>query len=61
MITVAQIKETLPNWPDAVVDEWLHYFANDIGWPPVEPLGRNLGAPRLFGFPGDVLPADVSS
>jgi hypothetical protein len=27
--------------PDAVVSEWLLYFANDIGWPPEEPLGTN--------------------
>jgi hypothetical protein len=31
MVTVADIKEKLPNWPDAVVNEWLLYFANDIG------------------------------
>ena len=41
MVTVAQIKETLPNWPDLVVNEWLVYFANDIGWPPTEPLGAD--------------------
>lgn len=41
MITVADIKEKLPNWPDAVMQEWLLYFANDIGWPPAEPLGTD--------------------
>ena len=41
MVTVAQIKEKLPNWPDAVIEEWLLYFADDIGWPPSEPLGTD--------------------
>lgn len=41
MVTVEQIKQTLPNWPDEVVHEWLLYFANDIGWPPAEPLGTD--------------------
>jgi hypothetical protein len=41
MVTVADIKEKLPNWPDEVVGEWLLYFANEIGWPPAEPLGTN--------------------
>ena len=33
MVTVEQIKEKLPKWPDKVIEEWLLYFANDIGWP----------------------------
>lgn len=41
MVSVIDIKEKLPNWPDAVVAEWLLYFANDIGWPPAEPLGSD--------------------
>jgi hypothetical protein len=41
MFTVADIQEKLPNWPDPVVNEWLPYFANDIGWPPAEPLGKD--------------------
>ncbi|MEH2626300.1 hypothetical protein V1292_004355 [Bradyrhizobium sp. AZCC 1719] len=41
MVTVKQIKEKLPKWPDAVIEEWLLYFANDIGWPPAEPLGTD--------------------
>jgi hypothetical protein len=43
MITVEKIKEKLPDWPDAVVKEWLLYFANDIGWPPAEPFGSEHG------------------
>ncbi|MDA9538781.1 hypothetical protein ACM41_21950 [Bradyrhizobium sp. CCBAU 21362] len=41
MVTVEQIKEKLPKWPDKVIEEWLLYFANDIGWPPAEPLGTD--------------------
>lgn len=41
MVTVDQVKEKLPKWPDQVVEEWLLYFANDIGWPPAEPLGAD--------------------
>jgi len=41
MVTVEQIKEKLPKWPDKVIEEWLLYFANDIGWPPTEPLGAD--------------------
>jgi hypothetical protein len=41
MVTVADIKKDLPDWPDDVVDQWLVYFANepDGGWPPPNPLG----------------------
>ncbi|OSI31766.1 MULTISPECIES: hypothetical protein [Bradyrhizobium] len=41
MVTVEQIKEKLPKWPDMVIEEWLLYFANDIGWPPAEPFGTD--------------------
>jgi len=41
MVTVEQIKKQLPNWPDEVVNEWLLYFALDVGWPPQEPLGTD--------------------
>jgi hypothetical protein len=51
MVTVAQIKEKLPNWPDAVVSEWLLYFANDIGWPPAEPFGSDRWGGILGGRP----------
>jgi hypothetical protein len=34
MISVADIKENLPNWPVDVIDDWLLYFANEpeCGW-----------------------------
>jgi hypothetical protein len=48
MVTVAEIKEQLPNWPDEVVGEWLLYFANDIGWPPPEPFGQSRWG-RILG------------
>ena len=38
-VSIADIKIDLPGWPDEVVAEWLHWFANDICWPPPEPLG----------------------
>lgn len=41
MVTVEQIKEKLPKCPDKVIEEWLLHFANDIGWPPAEPLGTD--------------------
>jgi hypothetical protein len=40
MVTLEDIKKTLPQWPDEVIGEWLIYFANDgLGWPPPEPYG----------------------
>jgi len=39
MTSIADIQKDLPGWPDEVVEEWLHFYANDIGWPPPEPLG----------------------
>lgn len=51
MVTVADIKVVLPNWPDAVIDEWLLYFANDIGWPPQEPFGSDRWGNILGGRP----------
>jgi hypothetical protein len=50
MVTVADIKKDLPDWPDDVVDQWLVYFANepDGGWPPPNPLGDHRWS-RLFG------------
>ena len=40
MVTVAEIQKDLPGWPDDVVEQWLHYFANepDFGWPPPVPF-----------------------
>ncbi len=46
MASVADIKKDLPDWPDDVIEDWLHYFANepDCGWPPPEPLGDHRWA-----------------
>lgn len=43
MVSVAEIKNDLPEWPDDVIEQWLHYFANeaDCGWPPPDPLGNH--------------------
>jgi hypothetical protein len=32
MVTVAEIQKDLPGWPDDVVEQWLHYFANEAGF-----------------------------
>jgi hypothetical protein len=51
MVSVADIKKDLPDWPDEIIDDWLLYFANepDGGWPPPEPLGDH----RWAGILGD--------
>ena len=56
MVTVADIQKDLPGWADDVIEQWLHYFANepDLGWPPPDPLedhrwGRLLGG-RLLSW-----------
>jgi hypothetical protein len=51
MTSVADIKKDLPDWPDDVIEDWLHYFANepDCGWPPPDPLGDH----RWAGILGD--------
>jgi hypothetical protein len=53
MVSVADIQNDLPGWPDEVVEEWLHYFANepDLGWPPPEPLGQHRWSGILGGRP----------
>lgn len=49
MISVADIKKDLPDFPDDVIEDWLHYFANeDCGWPPPEPPGDHRWG-RLLG------------
>jgi hypothetical protein len=52
-VTLADIKSDLPAWPDDVIDQWLHYFANepDCGWPPPEPLGDHRWSRLLGGRP----------
>lgn len=53
MISVAAILEDLPSWEEDVVEQWLHYFANepDCGWPPPEPLGKHRWGQLLGGKP----------
>ena len=51
MVAVAEIKEKLPNWPDAIIQDWLLYFANDIGWPPPEPFGDSRWGAIMGGRP----------
>ncbi len=31
MVSVADIKKDLPDWPDDIIEQWLHYFANEDG------------------------------
>ena len=53
MVSVADIQKDLPDWPDDVIEQWLHYFANepDCGWPPPEPLGDHRWGKLLGGRP----------
>jgi hypothetical protein len=53
MVTVADIQKDLPDWPEDVITEWLHYFANepDCGWPPPDPLGAHRWSRLLGGRP----------
>ena len=50
MIEVADIQKDLPDWPQDIIEQWLHYFANepDGGWPPPDPLGESRWK-GLFG------------
>jgi hypothetical protein len=42
-VSLADIKNDLPAWPDEIIKEWLLYLANrdDTGWPPPDPLGSH--------------------
>ncbi len=53
MVSVAEIKVSLPDCPDDVIEQWLHYFANeaDCGWPPPQPLGTHRWRALLGGKP----------
>ena len=53
MVTVAEIQKDLPGWPDDVVEQWLHYFANepDLGWPPPAPFMDHRWGLLLGGCP----------
>ena len=48
MVKLEDIKESLPNWPDEVIEQWLLKLANrgsDTGWPPPEDVeGHAWGA-----------------
>jgi hypothetical protein len=43
MVALADIKKTLPNMPDDVIDVWLLPLANQegMGWPPPNPMGQH--------------------
>jgi hypothetical protein len=53
MVSVADIQKDLPDWPDDVVEQWLHYFANeaDCGWPPPDPVGDHRWHGLMGGKP----------
>jgi hypothetical protein len=53
MLTVVDLKKDLPNWPLAILDDWLLYFANEpnLKWPPPEPLNEHRWSRILGGRP----------
>lgn len=53
MDNIDDLRRDLPNWPLAILDDWLKYFARepDLGWPPPEPLGDHRWAGILGGKP----------
>ncbi|KJC48179.1 hypothetical protein [Bradyrhizobium sp. LTSP857] len=53
MVSLADLKKDLVDWPDEIIDDWLLYFANesDLGWPPPEPLGTHRWSRILGGRP----------
>src|SRR5690242_14700650 len=36
MFALSDLKETLPNFPDEVLEGWLLPYANSEGWPPAQ-------------------------
>ncbi|ESX54720.1 hypothetical protein X760_27750 [Mesorhizobium sp. LSHC422A00] len=40
-VDLQAIKDSLPEWPDDVIEQWLLPFAKDLGWPPPVPLGEH--------------------
>lgn len=50
-VSLADIKNDLPRWPDEVIELWLLHLANrtDTGWPPPDPLGSHPWA-YILGF-----------
>jgi hypothetical protein len=50
-VSLADIKNDLPSWPDGVISQWLFHLANrsDTGWPPPDPLGYHPWA-FILGF-----------
>jgi small nuclear ribonucleoprotein (snRNP)-like protein len=50
-VSLADIKNDLPAWPDEVINQWLFHLANrdDTGWPPPNPLGYHPWA-FILGF-----------
>jgi hypothetical protein len=59
MVSVANIKKDLPAWPDEMIDLWLLFFENDLGWPPPDHRWRRIpgGRPRECG---ETIPYAVS-
>jgi hypothetical protein len=53
MVSIEDIQKDLPDWPEDVVEQWLHYFANEVDcrWPPPEPLGNHRWHRLLGGKP----------
>jgi hypothetical protein len=50
-VVLADLKATLPNFPDEVLEDWLLPYAKTEGWPPFGPLGAPQGHrwPYLLG------------
>jgi hypothetical protein len=50
-VSLTDIKNNLPSWPDGVISQWLFHLANrdDTGWPPPDPLGYHPWA-FILGF-----------
>jgi hypothetical protein len=50
-VSLADIKNDLPSWPDGVISQWLFHLANrsDTGWPPPDLLGYHPWA-FILGF-----------
>jgi hypothetical protein len=53
MVSVTDIQKDLPDWPEDIIEQWLHYFSNepDCGWPPPEPLDNHRWSRLLGGRP----------
>jgi hypothetical protein len=52
-VEMTTIKNDLPDWPDEVIEQWIHYHAQSCGWPPPDPLGEHRWKRLLGGKPLD--------